>query len=117
MKINIKVEELTHDDIVNILSTALYGSPYLVVDNTVKEYEEATGDTIEDRLADMLLKGQKVVLIDAEEDKKHNLTLSKLKKGWGQYIAKGGSTDIEDYDLLDADAIIQYSIFGDVIYG
>lgn len=116
MKFNVIIKELEREEIVNLLSSALYGSPWWEVDNTTEEYKKAKGDTIDDKLADMLLKGQKVILIDMEEDTPYELTLDKLYKGLELFIKNGGSIDIDDYDLVEADSVIQYAIFNDVIW-
>ena len=113
----IKVKSLEYDEAVNLLSTALYGSPWFMVDNTTKEYKESDGDTIEDKLVHMLYKGQEVIIIDTEEDKSYKLTSEKLLKGLSEFIRHGGSADIDDYDWCDADSVLQYALFGDVIYG
>ena len=104
------------EEIVDLLSTALYGNPRLGVDNSTEEYKQADGDTIEEKLADMLLKDQSVYLIDMEEDTPYELTLDKLCKGLELFIQNGGSTNIEDYDLIDADSVLQYAIFGEIIW-
>ena len=112
-----KVTDLSKEEIVDLLSTALYGSPWWKVDNSTEEYKQADGDTIEEKLADMLLKDQSVYLIDMEEDTPYELTLDKLCKGIGLFIKNGGSTDIDDYDLVDADSVLQYAIFDEIIWG
>lgn len=50
----IKNYSLIKEEIAYLLSTALYGSPWLEVDNSTEEYKQAKGDTIEEKLADML---------------------------------------------------------------
>lgn len=117
MKFEVKVKELDREEIVDLLCTALYGSPWWKVDNSTEEYHNAKGDTIEERLAEMLLKGQSVILIDTEEDDHHELTLDKLYRGLELFIENDGSIELGDYDLFDADSVIQYAIFGEVIWG
>lgn len=117
MKYRVIIEKLEHDEIVDILSTALYGSFYWKVDNTTKEYEEAKGNTIEDKLADILLNDKDVILIDTEEDEAYTLDLAKLYKGIELYIKNGGHIIIEDYDFNDADSILQYALFGEIVFG
>lgn len=60
----------------------------------------------EDVLAEILESGGKLTVYDREDDKDHELTLEKLLNGWKKYA--------EDHN---ADCIMQYAIFGDVIYG
>lgn len=73
MKTRITVTELSHEDLVDILSTALYGCDYLQVDYDRKAWEaipseKKEGDCFEDRLADMLLNGYTIELTDIESD-------------------------------------------------
>lgn len=79
MKTLITVTELSHEDLVNILSTALYGSDWLQVDYDRKAWydrktweaipsEKKEGDCFEDHLADMLLNGHTIELTDIESD-------------------------------------------------
>ena len=117
MKFEVKIINLSKEEITNLLSTALYGSPWWKVDNSTDEYKKAHGDTIEETLADILLKGQKVILIDMEEDEPYELTLDKLYNGLEMFIKNGGSINIEDYDLEEADSVLQYAVLGDVIWG
>lgn len=113
----IKVEKLTHDEIVNLLSAGLYYSPWCTtVDTTTKAYELAKGDTLEDKLADILL-NDGIITIIFTEDKNYILDLHYLKLGLEKYINNGGSADIINYDCSDADAVLQCAIFGEVIYG
>ena len=57
------IEEITHDDLVNLFSTSLYGSSYLTAD-----YDEALerneDDCFEDILAKNLLKGGYILVTD-----------------------------------------------------
>jgi hypothetical protein len=53
---------------------------------------------------------------EADEPKWHYLTLKKLLKGIGLAL-EGGSLDLENYDGPMADAVVQYALFGEVIYG
>lgn len=112
----IKVNYLNKEEIVDLLSTALYGNPRLGVDNSTEEYKQADGDTIEEKLSDMLLKGQAVYLIDMYEHELLDFDLDRLCYGLSLFIENGGSANIKDYDLIDADSVMQYSIFGEIIW-
>lgn len=73
MKTKITVTELSHEDLVDILSTALYGCDYLRTDYDRKEWasipeENRPGDCFEDHLADMLLNGKTIEITDLESD-------------------------------------------------
>ena len=117
MKIKVKITDLSKEEIVDLLSTALYGNQILGVDNSTEEYNQAKGDTIEEKLAYMLLKGQRVYLIDMNENEVLDLTLDMIYKGLELFIQNGGSSNIEDYDLIDADSVLQYALFGEIIWG
>lgn len=112
----IKNYSLIKEEIADLLSTALYGNPRLRVDNSTEEYKQADGDTIEEKLADMLLKGQGIYLIDMYEDELLDLDFDRLVNGLSLFIENGGSSNIEDYDLIDAVSVLQYAIFGEIIW-
>lgn len=61
--------ELSHNDLVNLFSTALYGSSYLTADY-VEAINPCEEDCFEDTLAKNLLRGQTITVTDwyAEED-------------------------------------------------
>ena len=62
-KKQVTITEITHDDLVNLFSTALYGSTYLDADYPNSDiYEE--DDCYEDKLAKALLNGQTIVVRD-----------------------------------------------------
>lgn len=61
------ITEITHDDLVNLFSTALYGSSYLSVDYTIedkKSVEVSDDDCYEDIIAKILLSGKSIEVTD-----------------------------------------------------
>ena len=97
MKTNLTITEITHKDLVNLFSTAFYGSTYLEVDYTNPSLGDE-GDSFEDILAKNLLSGYSIVItdwyaegeaygnlsfiIDDEQDCVHyTLNLEDIKKG------------------------------------
>lgn len=73
MKANITVTELTHEDIVNILSSGLYDCNFLDVTYSKKIWntipaDKREGDCYEDHLADMLLNDYSIQIIDIYAD-------------------------------------------------
>ena len=69
----VQVTELTHDELVDILSTALYGCDYLTADYDTKAWKEIPqskkhGDCFEDHLADVLLNDGIIFITDNEAD-------------------------------------------------
>lgn len=149
MKTKTIIEELNHDDLVNLFSTALYGSWTFCASYDSAEYHalpNADGnDCYEDKLAKLLLAGKSIEIGDryAEDESDHygklqhkwdddeevmvyNITLKDIIKGLQIATDKGGWTAKcvrhfadEDglFDLLEAEALLQVVIFGEVIYG
>ena len=137
MKTKITVTELTHDELVNLLSTALYGSNWFAASYDSKVYKSLTeteGDCFEDALADMLLAGHKIKITDyyAEgesyskkcvgfdgEDAEYEVT---LKDFLHTASTKSGFKLVEEVldgegDYWTADAFLQRVVFGKEIYG
>ena len=104
MKAEIKITDITHDDLVNLLSTASYGSNWLGLNYDSIEYEtlsngQKQGDCIEDKMADLLLAGKSVELydmyseneedfygtlphhFDEDGDMRYTVTLEDIKRG------------------------------------
>lgn len=138
MKTKITVTEFTHDELVNLLSTALYGSSWFEADYDNDKYkliENKEGDCFEDKLADMLLAGHKITLIDnyaegesyskkfvgfnRDESANYEISLKDLLK---TASTKSGFKLVEevldgDGDYWTADAFLQRVVFGEEIYG
>ena len=69
-------------------------------------------------LSEILPKGGTIIL--KAENKEYELTFSKLKKGIAKFRKVNNISEKWeniDYDATDADCIIQYAIFGKIIYG
>ena len=67
MKTKTTITELSHDDLVNLFSTALYGSSYLSADYTIEDRKSVNvsdGDCYEDIIAKILLSGKSVEVTD-----------------------------------------------------
>lgn len=137
MKTKITVTELSHEDLVGLLSTALYGSTWFEADydsNIYNSLKNKEGDCFEDKLADMLLSGNKITIFDHEaegesyskkcvgfdgESAIYEITLKDFLK---TASTKRGFKLVEevlsgDGDYWTADAFLQRVIFGEEIYG
>ena len=137
MKTKITVTELNHEDLVNLLSTALYGSNWFAASYDKKIYESLTeteGDCFEDVLADMLLAGHKITITDYyaegesyskkcvgfdDDAAEYEVT---LKDFLHTASTKSGFKLVEevldgDGDFWTADAFLQRVVFGEEIYG
>lgn len=67
MKTKTTITELSHDDLVNLFSTALYGSSYLSANYTIedrKSVDVSDADCYEDIIAKILLSGKSVEVTD-----------------------------------------------------
>ena len=146
MKTKNKVIELTHEEIVNIFSTANYNNISLELSyadsmddlarEVKKKWNDTHGDTMcyEDKLAAILENGGTIAAIDVEEYEygdydgeeptKENhvypITMQTLLDACsteeGYSYAKRLLVD-EEGDLYDAWNIIQIAMFGEVVYG
>ena len=76
MKTKTIISEITHDDLVDLLSTALTGSYIFGCDYDMSDYRKlenpSDNDSIEDKLARLLLAGKTIIIFDTlaecEED-------------------------------------------------
>lgn len=68
----------------------------------------------------VLTRGGALILVEDEDGTKHELTLEKLIEGLKKAAKlrnKMVDVFLEEHDAVDADLVIQYAIFGEVIYG
>jgi hypothetical protein len=139
METKITVTKFDHEDLVNLLSTALYGSSWFGASYDKKIYNTLTkteGDCFEDALADMLLAGHKITITDYEADGEsysdkcvginEDDESAEYEIGIEDFL-KVASTE-EGYKLVQevlsdegdyytADAFLQRVVFGKEIYG
>lgn len=74
--------------------------------------------------AEILEGGSKLIIYDREADEDHELTLEKLLNGFKRYIPEvvqdgfrlNNRADLNDLDFSDASKILQYAVFGRIIY-
>lgn len=120
MKININFSVIyRNQDIDDIICTALEGGINYWCDRV-----EVEGEYLGEFASDQISRGGTLILHDSEKLYRYKLTLDKVLKGLETYIRERGlaviyDIDIEtiDIDAEDADAIIQYALFGEIIYG
>ena len=137
MKTKIKVTELTHEEIVDLLSTALYGSEWFVAkydENLYESLKNKDGICFEDKLADMLLAGHKITIVDVysggvsysnkcvgvkNENVYYEIDLKDILKKASTIIGYELISDVlsGDGDYYTADEFLQRVVFGEVIYG
>jgi hypothetical protein len=70
--------------------------------------------------SDLISYGGTLILFDAESNDKWELDAEKLLKGIEMHCtnSKRSPKDLmDDYDANDADAIVQYAVFGELVFG
>ena len=122
IKIKVEIEvSITQEDIDDIMSTALEGG----INYWCKKVE-VDGDYLGEYASEQISRGGNLKLYDSEDDKVYKLTREKLVEGVRKYLADSNKPyNILDENSIDccmvdaevADMIIQYAVFGYVIYG
>ena len=128
MKFTFKITELTHTELTDFLSTALYASFWAVAHyderdkKSIEIQSEFDEPSFEDVLASILLGGKTITISDLEEGKDYELDLKMIINAFNK-VAK--SEDYrhhvwniinEEYDYNDADIVLQFAIFGEEMY-
>ena len=110
---------LTQQDIDDIMSTALEGG-IIGWCNQI----EVVGEQLGRCASEQISKGGSLILYDLESSDKWELTLKKFLDGVKLYFEDGchvqvndGKIDPGDIDANDADCIIQFALFGEVVFG
>lgn len=138
-EIKIKVTELNHEDLVDLLSTALYGNRTFAATYDRSVYESlknTTGDCFEDKMADMLLAGHEITITDLWADG-YIHARKKFVRFEGVYQNAAYKVGIKDFlkaassprgyelvkdildgsgDAIDGHAFIQLVVFGEEVY-
>lgn len=129
--------KLTREQLVDLLCTATYSSCWLAIKTLKSErhldeiYDEEYLENrcLEEKWADRLLNGGHIVCFDYydEDDDsnpvKYTLSLSdiedKLEKATKdeEVVREYANWIIGDYDYYDCNNLMQYVIFGEVVYG
>lgn len=122
--INVKVE-VSQDDIINIMVTAIEGGIgyWACLVNEGEDWDNKPVDVAtSEHAARLLLTGKTVKFYDTDEEfesaQKWELNLNKLLMGIKQYIQEHSIVMfMDDLDSIAADQIIQFALFGDIVYG
>ena len=102
------VQVVTQEQIDDVMSTALdSGISYWCDDVRI---DGELPDNL--YMSDMLTRGNVLKFHTREEDTWHELTIVKLLDEMGKM-----QFNFDEYDSMDADSLIQRSLFGEVIYG
>lgn len=147
MKVQIRIKNITHEELVNLFSTATYGSNWLMIKKPKGSYKgtalEDENDCAEDTWAKVLLNGGTIYCYDnyaEDEDEfygnlphkfthfgmRYELTLKDLIKGfekatldenYGTKCFDDWRFEEGDFDITEAEYLMQIAIFGEAIYG
>ena len=122
MKKQVKVSELTKEELVSFFSDATYGCGFWDIDikEAPKEAPMNFNQCIEDIWADVLLQGGKLQVIDVEAEEAHIIDLAKVLDGFSncyeQCLENIVAFEQENGDMWDAYNMMQVILFGEVIY-
>ena len=85
---------------------------------------EVVGEYLGEYASDQISRGGALILHDAESAQTWEPTLEKFLKGVKLYFEQGCHVQVEDnaidtcdIDANDADCIVQFSVFGEVMFG
>ena len=124
MKKEVKVLELTKEDLVTFFSAATYGCGYWttkIKKNSISIYDLDTNQCIEEIWADALLKGGKLVVTDNEDESKYVVDMDAVLKGYSKCYEVSPQTMVnfeeENEDMWDGYNLMQVILFGEIIYG
>lgn len=135
MEITIKKTlNITDEQLDDIMCTALEGGITYWCDEA-----KVVGDYLGEYAHEQIARGGQLILSDSEEGKTYELNKEKLLKGLELYLTNGGDAETASREIVDtaevavptyeytidtcevdaavADEIVQYALFGDVIYG
>ena len=126
MKFEVKVLELSEEDIVTIIGGASYGVSYwcseMTVEKEVYEKYRREDDCVEDVQARAIKDGHVMAFEEIEDDEKYYLTYDRLLKGVQKFIESGRCLDISNIfkggneDSDDMDYIIQHALFDKIVF-
>lgn len=111
---------ITQQDIDDIMVTALEGGVCYWCRKA-----KVVGEYLGECASEQISRGGSLILYDAESSDKWELTLEKFLKGVELYIKEGDRVMVEDFKLVDygeldaadADCIVQYALFGKLVFG
>ena len=116
------VVQLTRQDVDDIMATALDGG---VTAYWCREVE-VVGDYLGEFASDQISRGGLLIFHDAESDEKWELDIEKFTQGFRRWLendddrygaVSGGKVDTMEIDAEMADLIVQYALFGEVVFG
>ena len=119
-KVHIDMDvDKTQKDLDDLMCTALEGGICYWCGRA-----EVVGEMLGDYAHEQISRGGSLILYDAESSDKWDLTLEKFLRGVELYFAQALSAELDGEDIdptdFDADAvdcIVQYALFGKLVFG
>lgn len=112
-QVNIKVR-ITNQQIDDIITTSFEGGSNYWIGRVVLE---KPGRKETEWASEAVAVGGVLKLWDYEEEKWHQLDKAKFLNGYAMAKSDARGFDLDNYDGDDADRVIQYAVFGKLIYG
>jgi hypothetical protein len=129
-KVSITTEHVfSKEEIADLIVTALEGGINYWCRKAVMKENAITKDYFnvlpedQDKInyaSDLISYGGTLILFDAESSDKWELDIDKMLKGIDMHctnMKKSPANLMDDYDANDADAIVQYAVFGELVFG
>ena len=112
----------TESDIEGIIVTAIEGGTgyWAMFDNATEAFKDKPKDEPSATWATkILLEDGIITFVDEEDDNaKYDLTIEKLLKGISLNARhRPFDSNLDNLDIITADCIIQYALFGELVYG
>jgi hypothetical protein len=110
--------QITDEDIDNVLTTALEGGINYWTSTPVKVPEWPEGASY---ASEVVAKNKPIFIYDADEEEWLELNLEKILTGIKMFLSERDLAcdylQNGDYDAGDADLMVQYALFGKIVYG
>ena len=104
--------EVTRQNIDDIMVSALEGG----INYWCRKAEVVGGNYLGEYASDQISRGGSLMLYDIESSDKWELTLEKFMAGLKMYVGEG-EFDPDQIDGCAADCIVQYALFGKLVFG
>jgi hypothetical protein len=118
----VATKDITYQDVEDLIDSAFAGgiAYWATLMNDTKEWEgKPDGIVLSEWAAHLLTEGKSVMFCDREdESEKWELTIGKMIAGINMNAKKRPhDADLDNFDADTADAIIQYALFNELVYG
>lgn len=117
------VVAVTDEDIDDILCNAFEGG---ITADWCRRVD-VSGEMLGEYASEQISRGGNLILVEDEDESRHELTLDKFMKGLRMFLSENegngvsyldnGRIDTGTLDGIASDAVVQYALFGEVVYG